>query len=179
MSRILGPLAMLLIIFPAIAKGQGGPIPGPGDRIRVTAPDCQLRQQKGVLTSVDRDLFIGTIRGEEIQCPSEALTRLDVSVGERRWWKGSLIGLGVGLGVGGIGVIAITSDPAPGDDMYGLAAALWAIATTSTGLVLGTVVGLIRGSDTWREVPLPLFQPSLFVSRGNRLGFGFSIPLKR
>lgn len=148
----------------------------PGDRVRVTAPECELRKQTGVLRSLENYLFSATLGDKDVQCPFEALTRLEVSVGERKWWKTSVIGLGIGLGVGAVGVIAITSDPKPGTDMYGLAAALWAVASTSAGLLVGTGIGIIRGRDHWEEVPLPLVLPYFGPSLDGRLNFGFSIP---
>jgi hypothetical protein len=125
--------------------------------------------------SFDQEFLKANLDGKSVECPTTGLQRLDVLVGERKWWKASLIGLGIGLGVGGIGVVAITSDSAPEDDMAGLAAALWAVTATSAGLVTGTIVGLIRGSKDWRAVDLPPSGPFLVFSGANRWEIGFSI----
>jgi hypothetical protein len=47
--------------------------------------------------------------------------------------------------------------------------AIWRFAFGSvfaglSGLVIGSLVGAARGSEGWREVPVPTFQPSLQIS---------------
>ena len=178
--RIIMCLAMAVSPLQTRAiKAQEVPLIRPGDRVRVTAPECQLREQMATLLSLEKDFFSATVGDTDIQCPVEALTQLERSVGERKWWKASLLGLGVGVGVGAIGVLVITSDPPPYDDMYGMVAFIWAIASTTAALLVGTGIGIVRGRDHWKEVPLPLVQPSLFVSRGSRLNLSISIPLRR
>jgi len=179
MKRALGAFLLLFSISASPAQAQGIPGISPGDRVRVTAPECDLKKKKGTFISFDDDLFSATLDDQDIGCPVGALTRLDVSVGERKWWKASMIGLGVGAGVGAITAVVFVSQASEYDDMTAVAAIVFGMLSVGAGLVTGTIIGVIRGTDNWKEVPLPPFHPSVFSSRGNRLNLGFSIPLRR
>ena len=139
--------------------------------MRVTAPDCHLRSQKGTLISIENDLFSATLGDENIECPVEALTRLDVLVGERKWWKAGLVGAGI-VAVTGT-VVAISVGTPEGDN------SLAVLISTSVLTPVGFLVGSLVRRDRWGKVPLPLLQPSLRAEADGRLGFGFSIPLGR
>jgi hypothetical protein len=152
----------------------------PGDRVMVTAPECQLRKQTATLLSLEKDLFSATVGDTDIQCPVEAVTQLEVWKGEEHWWKWVFIGTGVGAGVGAVFGLAWGSQ-CEFDflDTCGPGPTLFAMASTLTGLLSGLAIGLTSREKSWKEVRLPLVQPSLFVSRGNRLNVGFSIPVRR
>ena len=181
---IRGASAVLLftLISPPLTQAQERVRVSPGDRVRVTALGCQLRKQTATLLSLDNDLFSATVGEKEMACPVEALTQLEVWKGEEHWWKWVLVGAGVGAGVG-MGAVLL-SDPCETElsifigECVPARSAVVAI-TTSVGILAGLAVGLTAREKSWKEVPLPLFQPSLFVSGGGRLNLGISIPLRR
>ena len=114
-----------------------------------------------------------------MECPTEALTRLDVSRGNRGWVMTALKGFGIGA-VLGFGV-AWADEEARGNS--GESSGLGYIVIPPMGAVFGLVGGIIyraiRGPDKWKEVPLPLVKPHASISRGTRLKIGFSISLRR
>jgi hypothetical protein len=173
-SKMICCIALAALSFQsAETKAQETPQVKPGDRVRVTAPECQLKRQKGTLISLDQNLFSATVGNEDIECPVEALTEVQVSVGKRKWWKASLGGMGVGVGM--MFVMGAYSEPGE----FGDKNSLIAVSLAPIGLVTGTVVGLIRGKDSWEEVNLLPIRPSLQVSAHGRLGFGLTVPLRR
>ena len=137
----------------------------PGDRVRVTAPECQLRKQTATLLSLENDLFFATVGEKEMECPVEALTQLEVWKGEEHWWKWIFVGTGVGAGVGAVFALAMGSQ-CDFDllDTCGVAPTLFVMAFSTAGLVSGLAVGLTSREKSWREVPLPPIRPVLFLS---------------
>jgi hypothetical protein len=89
--------------------------------------------------------------------------------------------LGVGGGVGILSGVCIVKWGGNGDGggYEYLFAMIFGAASTGAGLVIGTVIGLIRGSEGWEEVPLPPVQPFMEALPDGRLGLGFSIPARR
>jgi len=178
MRRTLCALLVLLAVIPLPLKAQAKPQVQPGDRVRVTAPRCGLEKTAGRLLSIDGERFSATLGGEDIDCPIQALTRLEVSLGERKPWKPTLVGVAIGVGIGAIGVAAILPSGEETWDDLG-PAAMWAMASITVGAVAGNVIGRKWGTDHWEEVLLPLVQPSVLFLRDGRLGFGFSVPIRR
>jgi len=176
MRKALGALLLLSSILAPPAQAQDILGISPGDRVRVTAPECDLKNEKGTFISFDADLFSATLDERDIECPVEALTRLEVSVGERKWWKWGLGGFGVGAGAGAAtGMVVCAGED---DELcWALSLVLTGI-TASVGFVSGSVVGLIRGKDKWEEVPLPPVRPYLQGTPDGRFGIGFSIPVR-
>jgi hypothetical protein len=147
----------------------------PGDRVRVTAPECQVTRQTATIISFEDKVVAAVVGERDVRCPYDAVEEIEISLGRRRWWKCSLIGLGVGVGVG-MGSAMIISGSNQGDDM-GLS--ILAIGSTLAGLLGGTAVGVIRGTEGWKTVPLPPVQPYLVLSPHSGLGFGLSVPVRR
>jgi len=180
MKKALSILLLLSSISAPSAKAQEVI---PGDRIRVTASECDLRKTIGTLISVEEGVFSATVGDSKIECPVGALTRLEVSVGERKPWKATLVGLGIGIVVGTIGVATILPE---GEGFWESlefsnalgSATLWAMASITVGTVTGNEIGRKRGTDHWKEVHLSV-QPFVFLSTGNGLTIGFSIPISR
>ncbi len=112
MRRTLGAFLILSAILPLPIQAQATPQIQPGYRIRVTASECDLRKTEGTLVSLEKGLFTATVGRSKIECPVEALTRLEVSVGERKPWKATLIGLGIGSFPTEQRPVQLTRDPA-------------------------------------------------------------------
>lgn len=153
----------------------------PGYRIRVTSSQCDLWNTEGTLVSLEKGLFKATVGRSRIECPVDALTVLEVSVGEREPWKATLVGFGIGFLVGVAGVSEIMPDGDNGfDALNGMGPAImWGMASISVGVVIGHVIGRKRGTDRWERVPLPQVHPSVLLWGDGHLGIGFSIPLRR
>lgn len=181
-SLEIGPLFALVafLVQTGTLSAQGTVGVKPGDRVRVTAPECQLRKQTATLLSLEKDLFFATVGEKEMECPVEALIQLEVWKGEEHWWKWVFIGTGVGAGVGAAYALAMGSQ-CDFDllDTCGVAPTLFVLAFSTAGFVSGIAVGLTSREKNWKEVPLPPIRPFLFVSGGSRLNLGFSIPLRR
>lgn len=175
MKRLVPFLAAALCGFCLQPVGaQDTPVAKPGSRIRVTAPECQLQEKTAILISLESGRFSATVDNEDVECPVGTLTRLEVSQGERKWWKASLLGLGAGA------VVGVVAGSTVYDSKEGSAvaeAAAIAALSAGVGFLAGTIIGVIRGTDDWEEVLLPTVQPSEVLSTGNRLKIGFSIPL--
>ncbi len=172
MKRTLGALILLCLMVPIATQAQGTAQIKPGDRVRVTAPECQLQKQKAALVSVENGILTAISGDETFECPVEALTRLDVLVGERGGRKLAWIGALVGA-VGG----AIMS-PACEENAGSCLLAL-PVAGGAVGFLVGSAVGLIIGEEIWEEVGLPPIRPSFDVSAHGRFGFGLSIRWRR
>jgi hypothetical protein len=147
-----------------------------GDRIRVTATQCGLLQQTGVITSLEPGLFTLAVNEEELRCPVEAVGDLEVSLGKRHWWKSSLAGLGIGAVSGSVTLAVLfhcgseTEDCPPDSYPFFVGAMLGGLS----GVIIGSLVGAARGSEGWREVPVPLVQPSVHLSPRGALRFSVS-----
>lgn len=186
MKRTPWVFILLPLISPPPLLAQDTPRVYPGARIKVTAPECQLWWgETGQVLSLDQGMLIARVGGEEIECPLEALTRLEVSVGERKWWNASLKGTGIGV-LGGAVILTVVHVTTCDDEYAGycdegnlIAVVIGAVLGGAAGLVTGTIVGLGRDPEDWRTVPLPLVHPTLTLAPDGRFGFGFSVPLKR
>ncbi|NNM06556.1 MAG: hypothetical protein HKO65_15795 [Gemmatimonadetes bacterium] len=176
--RYLPALITLVLVLPSWAEAQGRVQIFPGDRVRVTAPDCQLEKQPATFVSLQGDLLSATIEETEIQCPVEALTRLEVSLGDREWHKASLRGMKygalLGLVVGGVIVASADLD----NDSPAVDAFLAVAGLSATGFLVGTGVGAMREREEWLEAPLPRPRPWALAAGGGRISIGLSVQFR-
>jgi len=177
--RYLPALVALFLAIPSWAGAQGTVQVFGGDRVRVTAPDCQLLGQTGTFISIEDDVLSARSGENEIRCPMEAVTRLEVSLGERDWQRDALKGMRYGLllGLAGGAVIIATSDRDEGFPT--LDAFLVTAGTGAVGFLVGRVVAATGDPEDWADVTLPLGRPSLFLTGEGRFHLGFSLSLGR
>jgi hypothetical protein len=113
------------------------------------------RTTKGALAVVTTDtLFLTAPTGAVSR---RSIDRLDLRVRRNQRLKGAVIGAlaGIGLGVG-VGAIAVSS-------CTGELCDLWYVITVPSGLVVGTVTGVIAGGgEKWRAVPLDVLGAGQF-----------------
>jgi hypothetical protein len=146
--------------------------------VRLTAPDCQLQKQPATLVSFEDDILSASVGDTEIQCPFGALTKLEVSLGERVWQKDAVKGMKYGALLGlaaGVAIIASAdreNESAAGD------AALAVAGLGATGFLVGAGISAIRGREEWLEAPLPLPRPSVFLVGRDRLHLGFTLRVR-
>jgi hypothetical protein len=141
-----------------------------GSRVRVTAPECELRGQAATFRALRAD----TLVLDTTECPLASVTRLDVSRGQK---SHTVIGAGIGLAAGALGAVIFCEVVEKGscelfDDDIRLEAAL------ITGAIVGALggfVGYLIKSDRWEEVPLERLRVSLAPQRDGGIALGFSV----
>ena len=179
MKRTLGALILLSLTVPVKIQAQGSAQVKPGDRLRVNSSECFQEARRLRFSSITEDTLWATSRNKDVGCPISQISGIEV-FRPTSVLKTSSIGLGAGAAAGLLIMAVPYGSTCGGDcDMGGVAAIVGAVLGGGVGLVAGMVTGLTRKLGRWKEVPLPLVQPSSFVSRGNRLNLGISIPLRR
>ena len=164
--------SILLAFFGAAATEIGAQEPfvfEPGVRLRVTAPDCELRGQATGFRALRADTLV--LYGTE--CPLASVTGLDVSRGQKSHvGMGILVGAGAGALVGfamcaSTDVCGILSD----NDIKGDVVAISVVV----GGLLGLLVGVNIKTERWEEVPLDQLRVSLAPQRDGGFALGFSV----
>lgn len=143
-----------------------------GARVRVTAPDCELRGQAKTYQAFRGDMLVFLTT----ECPLVSVTRLDVHRGQkRRLAKGALLG-GLGGIAAGVFLGAAWYDFCVdwSCNQVGFAA-LGVLLGGAAGTLLGAGVGALITSDRWEEVPLEGLVVSLAPQRDGRPALGFSV----
>lgn len=176
-------LALLVVVLltPVPSAGQEFVQVFVGDRVRVTAPECQLEEQTGTLDSfsIEDDLLTVSSEDREIQCPVTALTRFEVSLGEREWWTDSLKGLRYGALAGLAAGVAIFAGDKPEEDAPTAEAFLAVAGLSGAGFLMGTLIGAVRDPEDWAEVTaFGAVQPWVIPSSRDGLQVGFSVRLR-
>jgi hypothetical protein len=164
-------VSMLLTVGGLNAQ-QSRAIPS-GQRVRVTAPDCDLRKQRANLDGWRGDtLVLGMV-----YCPLASVARLEVNRGSSGH---AAIGLLVGWFVGAV-IGYSTADECPANEQYGLRRMScfghidpWAamVLGSVVGAGLGTVIGAFIKTDRWEEVRLDRLRVSFAPQRD---GFAFGV----
>ena len=176
--RCLLALIPFFLVLPSWAGAQGPVQIFEGDRVRVTAPECQLQKQTATFLSVENGILSATVGENEIQCPAGSLTRLEVSLGDREWYKDSVRGMRYGALLGLVAGVTILARADLDDELSSVDALLAAAGLSATGFLVGTGIGALRDPEDWLEAPLPLTRPSVSVAGKGRFRFGFSILLR-
>ena len=139
----------------------------PGVRVRVTAPECELRGQAATFRALRADtLVLGTT-----ECPLASVTRLEVS----RQKSMAVLGVLVGAGAGALGALALCLAK---DCVYEHFNGGRNDFSNELPLILG-VVGGVAGffvgrnikTDRWEEVSLEQLRVSPQPDGGFALGF--------
>ncbi len=147
-----------------------------GSRVRVTAPDCALREQAATLQALRAD----TLVLETTECPLASVTRLEVSQGRK-----TNVGLGIFLGsaAGALGAAVYCSRDANEFSDEGKCEGLgtadytWPIIFTVgiIGGVVGGIIGYEIKTERWEEIPLDQLRVSLAPQGDGGFALGFSV----
>ena len=146
-----------LIFVPSLADAQSA-YPTIGARVRLTAPELQMRGSTGTVVDMTADtLFI--VRWHQAPrtaIPVTKLSRLEVSGGKNRprgMLRGGAFGLVLG-GLVGVGIAGLT-ETEDGPDGIGSSEDVAIIAGT-TGLItlMGVGVGAAMPPDRWQDATL-------------------------
>ena len=132
----------------------------PGERVRVTAPDCGLR---GVGTGF-RALRGDTLVLDTTECPLASVTRLDVSRGRKSHAR---LGAGIGVLAGAlVGVVACRGGCVIGDEGdFSDFSVPFAFAIGLIGGIAGGITGWLIKTERWEEVPIERFRVGLTPQR--------------
>ena len=162
-------VTVAVLALPTTLAAQEPPPIERGERVRVTAPDCGMR---GLKTSVQA-LRGDTLVLDTTECPLASVIGLDVSRGRK---SHLLTGAGIGLLVGagaGVLIVATAGDLNNCDPFTPTQCALiLGGIPAGSGLLLGSVLGLLIKTDRWEEVPLDRLRVSFTPQRD-----GFSVRL--
>jgi uncharacterized protein YcfJ len=134
-----------------------------GDRVRLTGPkykgldpkDLFVTEVLGTLEGWDEETVRVRLRDSEriVAARREAIDVLDVSVRPKRLAKSTAKGAAVGALIGG-GLGALAGGGACSGYICFSRSEL-AAGGAIEGALIGTIVGLIRGTERWKRVPLP------------------------
>ncbi len=154
-----------LIIFAAFlmfcslqdVAGQDFAEIGPGERIRVLAPDCGLLSMGGSFRGVVGDSLYLSKNDTDLICPLAAVERLELRQVKRRWnggtTAGALVGAVGGAALGGLvspaGLVVGVAVGAPFGAAIGTGprARRAALTGLGVGVVGGAALGALLGSD--------------------------------
>lgn len=181
LMRYLLALLVSVLLVPTPSMGQEFVQVFVGDRVRITAPECQMEKQTGTLVSfsLEDNLLSATSGEREIQCPVTSLTQFEVSLGEREWWEDSVKGLRYGALAGLAGAVAILAADEPEDAAPTSEAVLALAGASGAGFLIGTLIGAVRDGEDWAEVTsFGSVQPWVAPSGMGSLQVGFSIRLR-
>ena len=184
-------LVAILTITPLASATAQVPVRR-GERMRVTSlPICPPTypicvgglplQSVGTFWAWQADSLIMERNGNALALPLDAVTKLEVSQGQK---SNTLEGAIVGLLIGGVavGAIAIATYEeceggwgCIGDFGPGFAALVGGLVGGLGGGVVGALIGRLIKTDRWAEVPLDRLRVSLGPQRDGRFGFGASV----
>jgi len=126
----------------------------PGMRVRLTAPDCGLRERQVTFEALRGDTLVAD-GGVTLRCPLAAVTSFDLYRGRRsHLWRGAGIGLLVGAGVGFVGYYAAVNSCYEGADVSGCALVFGAGGGGLVGALVGALVGSLWETEQWVSFPL-------------------------
>jgi len=168
-------IVMLVVALLASATGcvgyrVAGLAPEPGERVRFTSEEPDLREYDGTLVALSPD----TLVVDSLRVALASVQRLDVHGGYRsRRLRGAGIGFGIGAVIGASGG-ATCKEPGYCDNR---AAAILAGAgiAGAVGALFGMVIGAFDIRVRWEEVPLDRPRVSFVPQRDGRFGLGLSV----
>ncbi len=188
-SRAALVLALLLGHAPRLHAQS---MPGPGTRVRVTAPSQKLTSAEGTVQDTANGALVvqlgkpGAATGVRTFSRSD-LSGLDTYAGRHRpVLEGGLIGLLAGAATGAIIGFASGDDKCSADAWFCMAytsdqkAAMGAAGLGTLGLVVGLVVGALSPSDRWKPVPLDASRLAVRPTfNENGMGVSVRVPFGR
>ncbi len=176
-----GVRATIVVVILAVSglslAAQYVPLPRPGDRVRVTAPDRSVQQVEGRLLGLQADTLAvqpATEGSPPLVIPLSSLTSLQVRRQvSRRAENGARYGalVGAGLGVAIAVPACLSKDCGVYTVPVYLGFGFWGGAS---GLLVGAVIGAI-GGRVWEEVAVDQLGVSFRPQRDGRFALAFSV----
>ena len=161
----------LLALSPAWLAAQTEVSPVLVDsRVRVTTHSAPGLATAGTLESWDGESLELSGSGFAPQTiPLSDLAKLEISRGKKgHWLAGTLIGAGLGIGVGLVAASGNEAEPSDPSNLFEPFAAELGETTEDAGIVLlstlagaglGALVGALIKTEKWEEVPIPTAAP--------------------
>ncbi len=178
MRRSLTSVVLAVLALSPFAAGvaQEPALPQPGDQVRVKscAPVCE--EIAGTCETMGEDTLVLRTRVEArlTTLPVASITKLEVHRGRKAWgwWKGALIGFGVGAAAGaavgsGLDCEAFGTQAA----CTGLGAAVGAGSLA----LIGGVTGALIKTDRWEEIPLDQLRVTVVPQSDGRFALTVSV----
>jgi hypothetical protein len=169
-------LALSLAPCASLVAQDVAKLPEAGQRIRVSASALGIAELAGTLVSLGPDTLVIAAAHRQLEIPTSAVTRIDVSRGRKSTaGKGALIGVAGGLLVGGaIGYISCSAAVSPATCFESQEGAqLGFLLMTAGGGALGALTGALVGSsirrDRWEPMDLSRVRTTLGFAAGGRL----------
>ena len=173
--------AMIVVVILAVSgptlAAQDVPLPRPGDRVRVTAPDRSVQQVEGRLLGLQADTLAvqpATEGSPPLVIPLSSLTSLQVRrpISRRAGNAAKYGGLvGAGLGV----AIAVPACLSKDCGVYTVPVYLgFGVWGAVMGAAAGAIIGAI-GGRAWEEVPLERLRVSLTPQPDGGFALGVSV----
>ncbi len=152
------------LLAPVVADAQA-PAVAAGTRVRVTAPSIDLRRHVTTIVDVRGDSIVFGVSNNSRSVALSDVTALEVSAGKhRRFLRNAGLGLGIGAIVGAVVGAATYEECVPtefldcflADESRGQSAVTGGVVLGAVGLLTGAVVGVLRRTDRWVSVDMPL-----------------------
>ncbi len=176
---VRGTIVVVILAVSGLSlAAQDVPLPRPGDRVRVTAPDRSLQQVEGRLLGLQADTLAvqpATEGSPPLVIPLSSLTSLQVRRHiSRRAGNGARYGALVG---GGLGVVSAVPICLSEDcEQYTLVVYLmFGTLGAAAGGLVGAVIGAI-GGRAWEAVALDRLRVSFAPQRDGTFALGFALP---
>jgi hypothetical protein len=150
-----------------------------GSKVRLLAPMTIEGEQKGIIQQVDeKSLTLNLTNRTSITVARSAITRLEVSTGQKRQWlKGMVIGAVI-EGVGLAATATIQQDCSASSSSGSLCFSSRAEALgvgVAAGALVGAGIGALFKGDRWSAVPLEAVRVSLAPTRRRGLVLSVSV----
>lgn len=152
------------LLAPVVADAQA-PVVVAGARVRVTAPSIDLRRHVTTVVDVRGDSIVLGVRDNSRSVALSDVTALEVSAGKhRRFLRSTGMGLGIGAIVGAV-VGAASYEECVSTEFLGCflapesraqSAIMGGAVLGAAGLLTGAVVGVVRRTDRWVSVDMPV-----------------------
>lgn len=124
-----------------------------GQRVRVSAPEHELRLAEAELLGLSGDTLRLLQRGITLRVPLSDLSRLDVQVRSGRRGVNALGGAALGTLLGAAAAYALLAAQYARNDYIIFGAVLHGVPL---GAAFGGLLGFGAGEPRWRSVPLPV-----------------------
>jgi len=173
-------LVMLGLPWPELAAQQPNSVKT-GDKVRVSAPALELKEEVGRVAATRRDTIVltGHRNTDSLPIPVAAITRLDVSAGRGPLgWKGAGVGALIGGGAGALAGIVVGSavgnafdafDGSGSSEIGG--AVVGAVFGGVFGASAGALIGALIPGERWKRADMPIAVNVVGLRQGTRLGF--------
>ena len=165
-------VATLPVVSGCASRATPTVVPEPGARVRVTAPDLNVRRYDGILAAMPPD----TIVVDTLRLALASVTQLDRYVGKQSHpWQGAGIGFLAGWSIGFVAWHVAGAGCYEGAAQSACAAVIGGgIGALGGGMIGAAVGGFAWKTDEWQRIPVDRLQVSVVPRRGG-LGIGVRV----